>query len=272
MGLPQNPRAVVTGGASGIGRAFCMQLARKKARLLVADIDIAGAEETADRARSEGSDARAVRCDVSKAEEVEDLAARADRDFGGSDLIVNNAGVAAGGLVGEVPLADWAWVIGIDLWGVIYGCHSFVPRFKRQGSGAIINVASAAGVASAPEMSAYNVSKAGVIALSETLAAELAGKDIAVTVLCPTFIQTNIVRDGRMTAKSRKMGEALMRRAKITPDDAVRQTLTALDEKQLYVFPQADGKWMWRMKRLAPERYSGILRLMQRRGIFDKMK
>ena len=273
MGLPKNPRAVVTGGASGIGRAFCMQLARKKkARLLVADIDLAGAEETAESARREGSDARAVRCDVSKAEEVEALAARADRDFGGSDLIVNNAGVAAAGAVGDVSLADWEWVIGIDLWGVIYGCHSFVPRFKRQGSGAIINVASAAGVASAPDMSAYNVSKAGVIALSETLAAELAGKDIAVTVMCPTFIQTNIVRDGRMTDKGRQRGLAMMRRSKVTADDAVLETLAALEKNQLYVFPQSDGRWMWRLKRLAPAGYSGLLRLAQRKSLLDRLK
>jgi len=87
------------------------------------------------------------------------------------DMLINNAGVAVGGPVGEVPLADWEWMMGINLWGVIYGCHAFVPRFKQQRRGAILNVASAAGLLSIPSLAPYNVSKAGVVALSETLCA-----------------------------------------------------------------------------------------------------
>ena len=123
----------------------------------------------------------------------EALAAEADRAFGGTDLVVNNAGVAVGGPVGAVPLDDWKWIFGVNLWGVIYGCHVFVPRFKAQGHGHVINVASAAGLLSAPEMGPYNVTKAGVVALSETLAAELSGTGVGVTVLCPTFFRTNIL-------------------------------------------------------------------------------
>jgi NAD(P)-dependent dehydrogenase (short-subunit alcohol dehydrogenase family) len=273
MSLPTKPRAVVTGGASGLGRAFCMQLASKNARILVADIDVEGAKQTALLARERGADAHEMRCDVACAEDVEALAVEAERRFGGTDLVVNNAGVGVSGLVGEIPLDDWKWVLGINLWGVIYGCNAFVPRFKRQSSGAIINVASAAGVASAPEMSAYNVSKAGVIALSETLAIELQEKGISVTVLCPTFIQTNIIDAGRMPDQTRARARAIMqRRSKITADDAAKQTLEALDRKQLYVFPQSDGRWIWRMKRLAPESYFGILRVAQRRGLLSKVK
>src|SRR5690349_15465437 len=112
MSLPKNPRAVVTGAASGLGRAFCMQLARKKARLLVSDIDLAGAEKTAAAARELGAEANAWRCDVARAEEVEALAVEAERLYEGTDLIVNNAGVGVGGAMGEIPLADWSWVIG----------------------------------------------------------------------------------------------------------------------------------------------------------------
>ena len=272
MGLPNQPRAVITGGASGLGRAFCMQIAAQQGRILVADIDVEGAEQTAVRARELGAEAHAIRCDVSRIQDVEALAAEAEHRFGGTDLVVNNAGVGIGGNVGDISLEDWSWAIGINLWGVIYGCHTFVPRFKRQGSGAIINVSSAAGVLSAPEMSAYNVTKAGVIALSETLASELEGTKIGVTVLCPTFIQTNIVKDGRMPQKSKDFASALMRKGKVTADDAAKQTIAALERGQLYVFPQSDGRWMWRLKRLSPQSYFGLLRMAQRRGYLDKMK
>ena len=123
-----------------------------------------------------------------------DLAASAEAWHGcPPDLVINNAGIGAGGRpVGEAPLAEWERTLGVNLWGVIHGCHVFVPRLREQDRGGVINVASAAGFAAAPGMAAYNVTKAGVVSLSETLAAEFSGTDLAVTVLCPTFVRTNI--------------------------------------------------------------------------------
>jgi NAD(P)-dependent dehydrogenase (short-subunit alcohol dehydrogenase family) len=143
MSLPKNPYAVVTGAASGFGRALALDLAERGADLLLADLNVAGAEETASLAKSKGArGARAMRCDVSKLDDVQALSdACADANV---DLVVNNAGVSSAGRIGESPIEDWRWTIEVDLWGVIYGCHVFAPRMKKQRSGHVLNVASAA--------------------------------------------------------------------------------------------------------------------------------
>ena len=207
-------------------------------------------------ARSLGAEAHAMACDVSRAAEVELLAVEADVRLGGTDLLVNNAGVAVSGPVGEVSLADWSWIVSINLWGVIHGCHTFVPRMKKQKSGHIINVASAAGLLSAPGMAPYNVTKAGVVALSETLYGELLPAGLGVTVLCPTFFRTDIVRSGRGGDDGLKaMAEKLMDKSKIQAEDVAKIAIDAADAGTLYALPQADGRWMWRVKRLAPQMF-----------------
>src|SRR6185312_10510780 len=112
-------------------------------------------------------------------------------------LVINNAGVAVGGRVGEVALDDWRWIMGVNLWGVIHGCHVFATQLRAQGSGHILNVASAAGLLAPPGMAPYNVTKAAVVALSETLRGELRDAGVGVTVLCPTFFRTNIAASSR---------------------------------------------------------------------------
>src|SRR5262245_22617821 len=198
MTLPERPRTVITGAGSGLGRAFSLEIARRGGRVLVADINEEGARETVRLVAEAGGAATFVSCDVAKSPEVLALVGEADHAMGGVDLLINNAGVGCGGKVDEVPLSDWEWIMGINLWGVIHGCHAFIPRFRKQGGGHIINVASAAGLLSGPNMGAYNVTKAGVVALSETLAAELKVDHIRVTVLCPTFFKTQIVSSGRL--------------------------------------------------------------------------
>ena len=247
-------RAVVTGGGGGLGRAFALELAKRGAKVLVADVDEGAANDTAEQARREGaSEAFAMRVDVAKVADVEAMAKEADARFGGTDLLVNNAGVAVSGAVGDVPLDDWRWIVDINLWGVIYGCHVFVPRMKKQGSGAIINVASAAGLLSAPQMGPYNVTKAGVVALSETLYGELSDLGLGVTVLCPTFFRTNIHKAARGSdEKMRGVVEKLMDKSKVDANGVARLALEASDKKQLFVIPQADGRWLWRAKRSAP--------------------
>jgi len=271
MSLPQNPRSVVTGGGGGLGRAICLELAKRGARLLVADIRKESAEETASLARDLGAkEAFAVASDVSKSDDVAELAADADARFGGTDLLVNNAGVATSGRMGEVSLADWEWIVGINLWGVVYGCHHFVPRMKKQGSGHVLNVASAAGLLCAPEMGPYNVTKAGVVALSETLYSELAAFGIGVTVLCPMFFKTGIVENARgLTDDDRALGQSLLERSKLDANDVARIALGAADKRQLYAVPMWDGRWLWRLKRTVPEQYArlatGVLAKVRKR-------
>ncbi|MES2909488.1 MAG: SDR family NAD(P)-dependent oxidoreductase [Pseudomonadota bacterium] len=250
--------AVVTGAGSGIGRAFALELAARGGRVICADINLVTAQETVDMIAAKGGQAHALRCDVSQLADVEALADQAEAWLRSPvDLVINNAGVGAGGqLVGDMPMADWQWALGINLWGVIHGCHVFAPRLRTLGRGGIINVCSTASFAAAPRMAAYNVSKAAALALSETLSAEMAGTGIAVTALCPTFVKTNIARDGRISEGSSRLAEKIMDLIGFAPERVAKTTLDALDKNQLYVLPQFDARMIWRSKRLAPALYA----------------
>lgn len=243
----------MTGAGSGLGRAFCDVLAARGARIVVSDIDLASAEATAEGVRRAGGEAVVQVADVAKFDDVEALATLAERTFGGTDLVVNNAGVAVSGDLGDVPLEDWRWIVGINLMGVVHGCHAFVPRFKKQGSGAVINVASAAGLVHAPSASAYNATKAAVVALSETLHAEVTDKGIGVTVLCPTFFKTNIGKSSRSTdERVRGFIEKLMDESKLQARDVAAFAIDALEHDRLMAVPMRDGRWLWRVKRYSP--------------------
>ena len=258
--------AVVTGAGSGIGRAFALELSARGGRVICADINLATAQETVDLIAAKGGQAHALRCDVSQLAEMEALADQAEAWLRGPvDLVINNAGVGAGGqLVGEMPMADWQWALGINLWGVVHGCHVFAPRLRALGRGGIINVCSTASFAAAPRMAAYNVSKAAALALSETLSAEMAGTGIAVTALCPTFVKTNIARDGRISEGSSRLAEKIMDLVGFAPERVAKTTLDALDKNQLYVLPQFDARMIWRSKRLAPALYARDAGLINR--------
>jgi len=255
-----NKDAVVTGAGSGIGRAFAREIARRGGRVVCADIDLAGAKETVRLIEADRGTALAIECDVSVEEQVVGLAERAEEWFGGqAGLVVNNAGIGAGGqVVGETPLADWRRTLGVNLWGVVHGCHVFAPRL-REGGG-IINVASAAAFAAAPRMAPYNVSKAGVLALSETLVAE----GVRVTVLCPTFVKTNILAAGLIDERTARLGERAMRWIGFSPERVARIALDAHDKGRLYVLPQFDARVVWRLKRHAPVAYTRALGLIER--------
>lgn len=263
MRLPSHPRVVVTGAGSGLGRALCLAVADRKARVVVSDRDRDGAEETARLVRERGSEAIVVLCDVTKVDEVEGLARAADDAYGGTDLLCNNAGIGSGGPVGEVSIDIWHKTIDVDLYGVIYGCHVFVPRMKKAGGGHILNVASAAALLLAPRMGPYNVAKAGVLALTETLEGELAGTGVGVSVLCPTFFPTNIMRDGLYSSSGmRKFGQKMMERAKMTAGDVARLCIAGVEAGDLHIVPMADGRWLWRLKRVSPAVYRFLNRRM----------
>ncbi|MFI5776608.1 SDR family NAD(P)-dependent oxidoreductase [Nocardia sp. NPDC051570] len=260
-------KAVVTGAGSGIGRAFALELAARGGEVLCADVDIERAAQTARMIdTSYGRPAHSYLCDVARRDDMESLALHAELIFGAAPtLVINNAGVGIGGKpVGEIGLDDWQWALGINLWGVVHGCEIFAPRLRAAGRGGIINVASAAGFAAAPGMAAYNVSKAGVISLSETLAAELSGSGVAVTVLCPTFVKTNVVRDGRIAAGSSRLAAELMRRIGFSPERVARTALDASDHGRLYVLPQLDARAVWLLKRQFPSLYTHALGVLNR--------
>ena len=259
-------RAVVTGAGSGIGQAFAVELADRGGRVVCADIDLTAAKETVLAIEQAGGDAIPALCDVAVEDDVRALAeTAADWLDEMPDLVVNNAGIGAGGRpVGETPLDDWRRTLGVNLWGVIHGCHVFVPAMRAASRGGIINVASAAGFTAAPKMAPYNVSKAGVVSLSETLAAELSGTGVAVTVLCPTFVKTNIFAGELIEPESARLAGKIARVAGFSPRRVARTTLDAHDRGRLYVVPQPDAQLLWRSKRLLPGPYTQMAGLIGR--------
>ncbi|MCU4318855.1 SDR family NAD(P)-dependent oxidoreductase [Acinetobacter bereziniae] len=258
----QNAYAVVTGAGSGIGRSFALELAKRGGTIVCADINLDAAQETVNLIESQTSGkAFAVQCDVGMKEQVKALAEQAEKLMNHPvSLVINNAGVGLGGKFDEVSLEDWQWCMHVNLWGVIHGCHYFVPKFKQQGRGAIINVASAAGYTAAPEMTAYNVTKSSVLALSETLSAELRKDNIRVNVLCPTLVPTNIMKNGRLPGHYAGLADdLLMNHAFTTSDQVAIKTLNNLDANKLYTIPQPDAKLFWIMKRASPALYAKVL-------------
>lgn len=256
--ISQQSAAVVTGAGSGIGKSFAYEISKRGGSVLCVDINEESANETAFMLKKMGGIAVPYQCDVGNADEMERLSDNAEKLLGRPiTLVINNAGVGVGGAIGKVSLEDWKWCVDVNLWGVVHGCHFFAPKLKNLGYGGIINVASAAAFGAAPEMSAYNVTKAGVLALSETLAAEFTGTGVHISALCPTLVPTNIISNGRIDAKKKSLGQRAMNSLAMTTSDKVAKlSLNTLDKGKLYILPQLDARIAWRTKRLAPRLYT----------------
>jgi NAD(P)-dependent dehydrogenase (short-subunit alcohol dehydrogenase family) len=185
--------AVITGGASGIGRAMAARFKADGMQVVIADVEEGPLAATAAELGVVG-----VVVDVADAESVEHLAAEVLDRFGTVNVLCNNAGVGGGGRITDLTLRDWRWVIDVNLWGVIHGLHAFLPHLTTAPGGAhVVNTASMAGLSAWPGIGPYNASKFAVVAISETLAAELSGTDVGVSVLCPGFVRTNIFTSQR---------------------------------------------------------------------------
>ena len=189
--------AVVTGAASGIGRATATLLGRAGMRVALADVDADGLLRVKNEIEAEGATAIAVTTDVSSASAIEALRDATLDAFGAVHVVHNNAGVLASGSVDEISLDLWKWVLDVDLWSVIHGIRAFVPLMRAQGEGHVVNTASTAGLRANAGIAPYNVAKFGVVAISETLSLELAGTGIGVSVLCPGPVDTQIVHAER---------------------------------------------------------------------------
>ena len=186
--------AVVTGAASGIGRALASAFAAEGMKLVLADIESGPLETAAEELRADGADVFAVTADVAEPADVERIGMAAMDVFGALHVACNNAGVSGGGLSWEIPLETWKWILDVDLWGVIHGVHTFTPLIIASGGGHVVNTASMAGLTSNPGMGPYNVAKHGVVTLSETMSIELqmAHPEVGVSVLCPGWVRTRI--------------------------------------------------------------------------------
>lgn len=186
--------AVVTGAASGIGRAMAAAFAAERMRLVLADVESEPLEATAEELRSGGAEVVTILADVARPEEVDRIGSTAMAEFGALHVACNNAGVSGGGLSWEIDLETWRWILDVDLWGVIHGVRTFTPLIIASGGGHIVNTASMAGLTSNPGMGPYNVAKHGVVTLSETMFVELqmTHPEVGVSVLCPGWVRTRI--------------------------------------------------------------------------------
>src|SRR5207253_2978222 len=242
--------AVVTGGGSGIGRALTLALAREGARLVVADVDEGAMASVAGEARGHGVDALTVRTDVSDLGQVQALAERAWQAFGAVHVVCNNAGVAAWGGLERATHRDWLWVLGVNLWGVIHGIETFVPRMIAGGEGGlIVNTASMAGLIASQGLGVYNTSKYAVVGLSETLQKDLRPHNIGVSVLCPMGVSTNIrasERNRPVDLQNPSGPEAndwfqLIGRY-LTPEEVAGRVLRAVKANRLYVITHEEAR------------------------------
>jgi len=242
--------AVVTGGASGIGRALCLAFAGEGANVVVADLDEAGMAETAAGVAKAGLRAVTVRTDVTRLASVEVLAERAWKDLGGVHILCNNAGVAIHGGLEAATHHDWEWVLGVNLWGVIHGVETFVPRMIAQKQPAhIVNTASMAGLIASQGLGVYNTSKYAVVGLSETLQKDLRQYNIGVSVLCPMGVTTNIRASERSRPADLKNPGGLPTAEAVeligrylTPEHVAARVLRAVKANRLYVITHEEAR------------------------------
>ena len=240
--------AVVTGGASGIGRELCLALARAGARLVVADVDQAGMNGTATAVKQAGGDAIAVKTDVSRLADVQALADRAFTQWGAVHVLCNNAGVSVHGGLESTTNADWEWVLGVNLWGVIHGIEAFVPRMIAQREpGHVVNTASMAGLIASQGLGVYNTTKYAVVGLSETLQKDLRPYNIGVSVLCPMGVATAIRDSGRNRPEHLRNAEdrgdpafELIGRT-LPPAEVAERVRRAILANRLYIITHEEG-------------------------------
>jgi len=239
--------AVVTGAASGIGRALAERWATEGMKVVLADVEEGPLDAARDELDATGADVLAVPTDVSDGAQVDALAKVTIDHFGGVHLVCNNAGVGGGGPMWEASLEDWEWVMGVNFWGVVHGIRAFVPHLVEQDEGHVVNTASIAGFAYAPMMGPYNASKAAVVAISETLQAELGmqGSKVGVTALCPGWVNTRIMDSDRnrpggpVTDGLQAQGREAMKQVLATgaqPDEVANLVAAAVREGTNHVF------------------------------------
>lgn len=261
MNTFQGKVAVVTGAASGIGRALAEHCVQEGMKVVLADIEEQALLQTSRELAAQGAETLAIQTDVSQAAEVERLAKIAFETYSGVHLLFNNAGVGAGKTAWESTLADWEWVLGVNLYGVIHGIRSFVPRMLESGTeGYIVNTASMAGLTSGPGLSVYMASKHAVVSLTETLYHELTlrGSRIGVSALCPGFVNTriqdsernrplglqnapdeDIVSKDELSLEEQEGGQLLQQAIQkgMPPQRQAEVVFEAIREKRFYIYP-----------------------------------
>jgi butyryl-CoA dehydrogenase len=257
----KNTVAVVTGAGSGIGRALAQSLAAQGARLALADVNNKGLEET--RKLLGSAEAKTYSVDVSKASAVEAFARDVERDFGGAALLVNNAGVALQGSFMEISLDDMEWLMGINFWGVVYGCRFFLPLLQKAPEAHLVNMSSVFGMIGPPGQAAYCSAKFAVRGFTEVLRQELRLTNVKVTCVHPGGIKTNIAENARTgagadTALTAQMRERFAQVARTSPEKAASVIMNGILRNKPRVLIGSDAVQVDVLQRLFPTKASGI--------------
>ena len=246
----------ISGAGSGFGAALAHKYAADGWKVAVTDIDEERARQTLFEIEQLGGDGFFMLLDTTQSEHWQQLEDAVMERWGGLHVLVNNAGVATAGNVEDTSMDDWQWVLDIDLMGVVRGCHQFARLFKRQGSGHIVNVSSFAGLAGLPFIVSYGVAKAGVVALSEALRAEMKPHGVGVTVVCPAFVRTRLLDTFRATKPEM---EATVTRwmdtSGVTAEDIAQDIQAAVDKNTFMLLTHASTRKAWKLKRWFPEKY-----------------
>jgi len=263
--------ALVTGAASGIGRATARALARRGAQLVLCDLNGEGLAAVARELAATGREVLAERVDVAQAEEVAAFAETVHRRYPALDILVNNAGVGLGGGTLHTSLEDWRWILGVNLWGVIHGCHYFVPPMVRRGRGGhVVNVASAAGYVATEALAAYATTKFAVVGFSEALRDELAPYGIGVTAICPGVIDTAITRTAPLrgpvdTPEMRAYVVEAYRRRGYPPERVADAILRAIQRNRALAPISPEAWLLYALKRLSPRLTAWVNRRLAER-------
>jgi short-subunit dehydrogenase len=247
--------AIVTGAARGLGREFCLHLARRGFHLALVDVDRHGAAETLNLLQLAGGTGQVEFADVTSIDAWIALRTKLKYEWPRLDFLINNAGMYASGYVGALDLTEAERLLRLNLNSVLYGCHTFVPWLKENAGHerSIINVASSFAFLCPPGMAPYNLSKAAVVALSETLHGELKPHGIGVTVVCPGPMPTRFIESASFDSDQyRKLTESYVRQSKLDPAQVAVASLDAAEKRQLYVVLGTDQRWYWRLKRWLP--------------------
>jgi NAD(P)-dependent dehydrogenase (short-subunit alcohol dehydrogenase family) len=239
-------RILITGATSGSGEALALLFGRYGWRVAVTGRNRERVALSAKKVRAAGGQVLEIELEVTRYEDFERAARQVAEAWGGLDILVNNAGVASASSIEDGSIDSWHRIIDVNTFGVVHGCKAFTPILRESGGGCIVNVASVAVFASLPEMASYNVSKAAVVSLSETLDAELAPHHIDVTVACPGFFQSELAAEGRIVAAET---ESTSRSA----EDVVGRIVVDMARRRLYSLPSADVRAHWIAKRMSPE-------------------
>jgi len=264
MGIFQDKIAIVTGSASGIGRALSEELARRGAIVMMADVQIKQLEEVVDSITTSGHRVKAVTLDVADFDAVKALVDDTVKEYGRLDYIFNNAGIAIGGEVRDCSIDDWRNVIEVDLYGVVHGIHAAYPIMVEQGFGHIINTASIEGLIPFPGTVSYVASKYGVVGLSNALRVEGADLGVKVSVVCPGYIKTAIFHTSKMIKMDRqKILDSLPERLGITPEECATVILRGVERNKAIIVVTGMAKVLWMLQRICP----GLILWMMRRNI-----